>query len=264
MIRTKVGQDKKVVFESIAELVEFNRHTERTNKYKNYHTSDEKGEYKTEWTKTKSYEEAEDLLLHGWGEMAEKLTVKVGNINNANNFKNKTIYDVQGFQCSVPRYLQGIPTNMVNKKSVPVKQKVINIVKDFGYNASTSAKQIEDESIKVLKVVQALESKGQRVNLFITFVSRERGYFVEITLKIKNASQRLNIKQTAFPLVHPSMFRRILFGTIERLEESKNFGTGYGWCTGWEETKHLFKGSYYIPRIVKEQEITDIQKYYIE
>lgn len=263
MIKKEENGNKMVMFNSITELVQFNRETERTQFYKNYHVSDEMGSSRYLFTKTNSYEEAEDLLLHGWDEMAEKLTKKIGNVKCQNGYKNKTVYGVQGYQACVPRYLQGMPDSMVSNKRIVTKQKVLNIIKDFGYSGSTSAQTIEMESIKVLNMVNDLESRGYRVNLNITFVSRYRGKYVSMMVKIKNASQRMNIKQMAFPLVHPSMFRRIVFGMIERLEETKNFGHGYGWCTEYEETKHLFKGDYFIPRIVSEEEITDIEKYKI-
>lgn len=265
MIRKEENGNKMVVFNSITELVQFNRETERTQFYKNYHVSDE-GSNRYSFTKTNSYEEAEDLLLHGWDEMAEKLTKKISNVKCQNGYKNKTVYGVQGYQACVPRYLQGMPDSMVSNKRIVTKQKVLNIIKDFGYSASTSAQKIERESIKVLNMVNDLESRGYRVNLSITFVSKcngRGGRYTSMLVKIKNASQRMNIKQMAFPLVHPSMFRRIVFGMIERLEETKNFGHGYGWCTEYEETKHLFKGNYFIPRIVSEEEITDIEKYKI-
>ena len=264
MIRKEENGNKMVMFNSITELVQFNRETERTQFYKNYHMSDELGRSRYDFTKTNSYEEAEDLLLHGWDEMAEKLTKKVSNVKCQNGYKNKTVYGVQGYQACVPRYLQGMPDSMVSNKRIMTKQKVLNIIKDFGYSGGTSAQTIEDESIKVLKAVSDLESRGYRVNLSITFVSKYCGKYISMMVKIKNASQRMNIKQMAFPLVHPSMFRRIVFGVIERLEETKNFGSGYGLCTEYEETKHLFKGSYFIPRIVREKEITDIEQYKIK
>lgn len=261
MIRKQNGNCEEVIFNSIAELVKFNRETERTEFYRNYHVSDE-GSSGYSFTKTNSYEEAEDLLLHGWDEMAKTLNKKI-NVNVKSGNKTKTVYDVQGYQCSVPRYLQGIPTNMINNKKVIQKQKVLDIVKDFGYSGVTKSETIERESIKLLKAVNELESKGYRCNVSIVIVSK-KGYtnnYVKMQVKIKNASQRMNIKQMAFPLVHPSMFRRIVFGIIERLEETKSFGSGYGWCTEYDEVKHLFKGSYFIPRIVSENEITDMEKY---
>ena len=264
--KTHGNKDKMVIFDSIIEVVQFNRNTERTEYYQKYHASDSMSSNTYRFTKTNSYEEAEDLLLHGWDSMAEKLTNKLGKVTCKNNgYKNKTVYGVQGYQACVPRYLQGVPDNMVSNKRIVTKQKVINIVKDFGYSGSTFTDVIEKESIKVLKAVNELELKGYRVNLSIVFVSEYKyRKYIGIVVKIKDAGQKMNVKQLAFPLVHPSMFRRIMFGLIERLEETKGFGKGYGTCTTYEETKHLFQGNYYIPRIVSEQEITDIEKYRVK
>lgn len=264
MIRkTNNNGDKMIIFNSISEVVKFNRETERTEKYKFVHRSDEIGQYRYDFTKTNSYEEAEDLLLHGWDFMSQKLTKEIQNKKCKQSYKNKTVYGVQGFQACVPRYLQGMPDSMLSNKRVVTKQKTIDIVKDFGYSGRTTTDVMEEESIKVLRLVDSLESKGYRVNLSLVFVSKYRGKYIGIMVKIKNASQRMNIKQMAFPLVHPSMFRRVLFGVIERLEETKDFGQGYGHCTSYDETKCLFQGQCFIPRIVSEQEITDIDKYII-
>lgn len=267
MIRKQKDGNKIVMFNSISEVVRYNKEEERTNFYKEYHASDSTETSDKHFTGTDSYEHAEDLLLHGWDEMAENLTQKLNHVKcSQNGFKNKTIYGVQGYQACVPRYLQGIPDSMISNKKVVTKQKVLNIVKDFGYSCGTTTKTIEEESLKVLKLINKLELEGYRVNLSITSVSREEENYnknIAIIVKIKNASQRMNVKQMAFPLVHPSMFRRIVFGTIERLEETKYFGRWYGMCTEYEETKHLFQGNYFIPRIVSEEEITDIEKYKI-
>ena len=257
-------KDVKIIFNSLSEVVKFNRETERTSFYSYYHASDEVSSNKDSFTGTHSYEEAEDLLLHGWDEMAKELTEKLGNIKaNSNKYKNKTIYNVSGYQACVPRYLQGIPTNMISNKRIVTKQKVLNITKDFGYSWKVSSRTIKEESIKVLKLVNQLELQGYRVNLNISCVNKQNGgrTYDCISIRIKNASQKMNIKQMAFPLVHPSMYRRIIFGLTERLPECKDYGKGYGWCTEYDETKHLFKDEYYIPRIVEEKRITDIEKY---
>lgn len=262
MKRTKTNNDVNISFNSIAEVVNYIDTVERTSYYKHYHKSDDNN---YNFCGTHSMEEARELLLHGWDDGAkqlkDKLDVKV-NVNNI-GYRNKTFYDVAGFQCSVPRYLQGIPTNMINNKRVVKKQKVVNITKDFGYSGITSKETMMYESIKFLQAVEKLERQGVRCNVFVSFVSRNpstNGY-IDIRIKVKESSQRMNLKQLAFPLAHPSMFRRITFALIERIEDCQNFGAGYGFCTNWEDVKYLYNGEYYVPRNVKEEEITDIEKY---
>lgn len=264
MKRTETNGNVNISFNSIADVVNYIDTTKRTSFYKRRHDSDN-NDYG--FTGTHTMEEARELLFHGWEDGAKQLKNKLDakiNVNN-NGYRNKTFYDIAGFQCSVPRYLQGIPTNMVNNKRVVQKQKVVNITKDFGYSASVSKEEMMRESVKFLQAVDKLEKQGVRCNVFVSVVTRGRkskGY-IDIRVKVKDSSQRMNLKQLAFPLAHPSMFRRIVFALIERLEDCKDFGMGYGSCTEWENVKHLYKGEYYVPRNVMEEEITNIEKYKI-
>lgn len=264
MKRTETNNNVNISFNSIADVVNYIDTTERTLFYQKYHASDD-NDYC--FRGTHSIEEARELLFHGWEDgtkqLKSKLDAKV-NVNN-NGYRNKAFYDIAGFQCSVPRYLQGIPTNMINNKRVVQKQKVVNITKDFGYSGATSTETMMHESVKFLQAVDKLEKQGLRCNVFVSVVTRSRksnGY-IDIRVKVKDSSQRMNLKQLAFPLAHPSMFRRIVFALIERLEDCKDFGMGYGRCTDWEEVKYLYKGEYYVPRNVREEEITNIEKYKI-
>lgn len=264
MKRTETNGNVNISFNSIADAVNYIDTTERTLFYQRYHKSDDTNYY---FRGTYTMEEARELLFHGWEDGAKQLKNKLDakiNVNN-NGYRNKTFYDIAGFQCSVPRYLQGIPTNMVNNKRVVQKQKVVNITKDFGYSASVSKETMMRESVKFLQAVDKLEKQGMRCNVFVSVVTsgrKTKGY-IDIRIKVKDSSQRMNLKQLAFPLAHPSMFRRITFALIERLEDCKYFGMGYGRCTEWESVKHLYKGEYYVPRIVDEQEIVNIEKYKI-
>ena len=183
--------------------------------------------------------------------------------------KQKTVYDVAGFQCSVPRYLQGIPTNMINKKQTQQKNKVITVNKLCSYSSTTPKETIEDESVKVLQLVNRLEKQDYRVNLNILFGCKKRSK-VLYRLNIKPSSQKLNIKQTAFLLVHPSMLRRIMFSAIERTEvcSKEGFERGYGTVLDTFDFINVLKNNnlykkneYIIPSIVCHNEITDIEGY---
>ena len=253
-------------FETITELVHF---IETNEPYENFLNRENgccslSGSY--EFTKTNNFEEAKDLLLHGWEHGTKEIKGRVEAKETGVNMKQKTVYDVAGYQCSVPRYLQGIPTNMINKKSVAQKNKVITINKSCSYMAMESAETIRTESVKVLQLVNRLEKQGYRVNLNVIFGSVKRNTTVVTKVRIKTSSQKLNIKQTAFPLVHPSMLRRIIFAVWERSEECSYGGFEYGYgrvCDDYVLRKTLNKGEYLIPNILSETEIKDIERYKI-
>lgn len=262
----KESNSVTVLFESISDVVSFIKHTDYTKHYKSHHASDEVSSMRTKFTSTRDFNEAMELLLHGWESGAESLNKGLMAHVHSSSTVIRSAYDVAGFQCSVPRYLQGIPTNMINQRRVVQKNKVVNVTKDIGYSAMIDTDVMLQQGLKVLRAVEEIERNGTRCNVYVSFVSGGgRDYkHVDIKVKIKDASQRLNVKQTAFPLVHPSMFRRIVFALIECMEESKNFGEGHGWCTSYGDVTYLYKGEYYIPRIITEQDVTDMDKYYIK
>jgi hypothetical protein len=117
----------------------------------------------------------------------------------------------------------------------------------------------------VLQLVNRLEKQGYRVNLNVIFGTSKRNQVIT-KVRIKNASQRLNVKQVAFPLVHPSMLRRIILAVWERSKECsyRGFELGYGQAMGIDMIKqYLNKNEYLIPNVLEEQEICDIEQYKI-
>ena len=208
------------------------------------------------FTKTENFEEATDLLKNGWSEMANKLTQKLKAVESNKQMIKKSVnqLSVSGYQAIVPLYLNGVPQNMVSKKMVPVKQKVITLVKSINYNCCTSTEQIEDESIKALQIIKKFEAQGMRVNLEIILGSEAGGRDIFARIKIKDASEKLNISKIAFPLVHPSMLRRLAFRYIETCPNiTKEFGYGYGHPIESSKTKKIMKeNEYLLPAFIQD------------
>lgn len=206
-----------------------------------------------EFTKTKDFNEAVELFKNGWSDMATKLVqkLKVTETKMEPTMKPRTTLSVAGYQAIVPLYLQGVPNNMVNKKMVPVKQKVITLNKSINYNGGVGADQIIEESIKAMRIVKKLESQGYRCNLNIVLGTSAGGKQFVIKVKIKSASEKMNISKLAFPLVHPSMLRRLFFRFIEVYPNvTKSFTSGYGAPASTEEIKKIFKDEYVLPTFI--------------
>ena len=120
-------------------------------------------------------------------------------------------YDVVGYQASVPRYLQGLPTNMINNRPVQKQEKVITIIKHIGYLSDVTTAQIVENSAKALTVLSQLEKRGIRCNLDIYSPAETLKGIGIIRIRIKTASERLSIGKLAFPLANPDMLRRFVF-----------------------------------------------------
>lgn len=214
------------------------------------HSSVEGSEY---WTKTESFDEAVKLFKEGWSDMATKLVQKLKVIEKETQptMKTKQTLGVAGYQAIVPLYLNGVPTNMVNKKMIPIKQKVITLTKSIDYSGSVSADQIVEESIKAMQIVKKLEAQGYRCNLNIALGSKEPDKSFAIKVRIKSANEKLNVSKLAFPLVHPSMLRRLFFRWIEVYPEiTRSFVHGYGKPSKTPDLKEWFPGDYILPNFI--------------
>ena len=204
------------------------------------------------FTETHSYEEATELFKNGWNDMAKKLTktLKVNQNQVEDAQVQKILFDVVGFQCSVPRYLQGIPTSMVNKKLVPVKQRVITLNKDISYNCGITTEQIIEASVQTLQLIKKIEAQGVRVNLNLIWGVKAGNRKEVVKVRLKSANERLNISKLAFPLVHPSMLRRLCFRYIEVAPTiTKSYSFGYGAPLDGSQLKGHCKDEYVLPRL---------------
>ena len=224
------------------------------------------------WTKTESFDEAVQLFKNGWSDMATKLVqrLKVIEAKTEPTMKPRSKLDVCGYQAIVPLYIQGVPNNMMNKKMVPVKQKVITLNKSLDYNGGTSSDKIIEESIKAMQIIKKLEAQGFRCNLNIA-LGTSAGWGADarqfiIKVRVKSANEKLNVSKLAFPLVHPSMLRRLFFRFIEVYPHvTKNFVGGYGAPATSNELRNVFTGEYLLPNFIKKDitqinTITDLEK----
>lgn len=232
-------------FKSISEFITFLQTNENTGYGNDSHTSD------SYFTGTASYEEALKLLVNGWTKEAKKLTQTL----NADisikemQMQRKQVRSVAGGHALVAAYLNGAPNNMVMTKMEPKKQKVITVTKAIGYMAGVSKEEIRQESIKALKVVMKLEQQGYRVNLNVMSVAKSGSNAVACKIRIKNASEKLNISKVAFPLVHSSMLRRFVFNFREVYKNCKVPGYG-GTASKYTYRELMEDHEYLIPNFI--------------
>ena len=215
---------------------------------------------RTSWTGTRNFDEASDLLKNGWTVGAEKLTkqLKVAQLDTQQQTAYRNVLSVCGYQAIVPLYLQGVPNSMVNKKLVPVKQKVLTLNKLVSVSASVSAQTLEAESIKCFQIIKKIEESGIRVNLNLMISTGH----VCVKIRLKSAGERLNVSKLAFPLVHTSMFRRLYFRFIETYPTiPKSYSCGYGRVPSEDEFKKCCgKGEIVLPTLLRGAKEEDIQR----
>lgn len=189
------------------------------------------------WSGTSNFEEALNLLKTGWTDKSKELEDKLNkklNKEATQVMRQKSVYDVVGGNCSVPRYLQGVPTSMIRQVRTPVKQKVVTVNYSIAFSSSVSAAEITNRAINCLSYVKHLEDTGVRVNLNVIWVVNEYTDYVGFIIPIKKSAERFSISKVAFCLCHPSMLRRIGFRLMEKeknlldMKYGDRFPCGYG------------------------------------
>lgn len=242
---------KLVEFES---LLDFYNYINNTQYNSTFASSSYKSSQKvddTDWHGTRTFDEATDLFRNGWTVGAQDLTkkLKLAETDKQVQTVAKNVLSMCGYQAIVPLYLNGVPNNMVNKKMVPIKQKVITINKALSASAAVSTQTLMNESIKCFQIIKKIESTGVRVNLNLMISTGH----VMVKIRLKSSTEKLNISKLAFPLVHVAMFRRLYFKFIEvypTIPHSYKFG--YGRVPSEDEfRKACEKGEVLLPTLLK-------------
>lgn len=203
------------------------------------------------WYGTSSFEEALDLLRKGWCPEAQKLSEKVPIKTTPSQFNSqRPTHSVVGYQASVPRYLQGIPTNMITSKPTPKKQKIIVLYKSISYNSHVSTEEIEREGVKALQIIQALEGRGYRVKLNTLWCTNRGSESAAFSVTVKKPQDRLSLIKMAFPLIHPSMLRRIGFAWLERNHKITDYGFNYAYGVSDSDKFIPQKGEIVLPSFI--------------
>jgi hypothetical protein len=272
----KNGKIEFVEFNNLQEFYKYLCDTPLNDSFRWEKLSSVTGDYN--FTQTNSYDEAVELFHNGWSEMAQRLSQRLkaeGKMEHV--MVSRPTQSVEGFQPIIPLYLNGIPNNMINRKLQPVKQKVITLNKSVTYSAGTSTEQIIEESVKAFRIIQKLEAQNYRVNLNIILGVYQstsfwggdvrNGYAIKI--KLKKANEKLNVSKLAFPLVHPSMLRRLFFRFIEvHPEVPSEYVNGYGRPMNEDVLRSCFpKSEILLPQFIRKdvdgiKTLDDLEKLY--
>ena len=260
-------------FNSLDEFYRYINETPINDVFKNSHQSSQTINERITWYGTSSFKEACDLFVNGWDkktlELKQKLDIEE---HKEQQMTYKNVQSVQGYHPIVPLYLMGVPNNMVTKKMIPMKRKVITIDKTIAYAYDVSTDRIMEEAVKAVRIINRLERQNYRVNLNLVGVSERNGVGIGFKIKLKSANESLNISKLTFPLIHPSMLRRLFLRFVEVNPHTiRGFTTGYGRPLSGRDVKRIFvkegtyKDDYVLPDFInadidKINDIKDLEK----
>ena len=226
---------EKVIFNKFNSVEEFSnwlQSTPQTAKGKEFDESNKTDEYYTEFSGTKSFDEAQNLLKYGDKVNADKIAATIRKIKaqgKGNETRNKLYNSPCGFMPIVPKVLAGDPQNMLAMRKERYKStKVLNIAYNTMVSWSISTEEIIETAAKVANVIASLEKNGYRVNLYAYACGRDlKNNYYSLLVKIKDSGKYLDTLRIAYPLVNPSFYRRHIFGYMERLK-GFNLNSTYG------------------------------------
>lgn len=185
-----------------------------------------------EWEGVQSYQEALDLMRNGYQPTVEKMRglFKANKSGESKRFAFQN--NVQGFAPVVPLALKNVPNCMIDMRMKPIKAKVIDVYYDMVTSAGVSSDQILATGQELLGTIIELEQQGYRFNLYAVQSYSDAASCDMLVVKVKSASQPLDLKRISFPLTHTGFFRVIGFDWYSKVPGGK-YRFGYGCAIGY-------------------------------
>jgi len=223
----------KLIYETFDTLEQYtdtieSRPTNRVFVHKGSLSSDDR-DY--DFSLTHSYAEAGDLARRGYKEGLDNLeaaNVKSRHMESAP--KPLPVNGIVGYAPHVPNAIAGVPLSMISKQDVEQKAKVISILYYMGGSCYIDAREFVEAGKNIMNVVYTLELQGYRVALYILTTFCRNSEYALCSVQVKHWRQPSNPLKIAYPLIHPSFFRRHGFRWLETHPEltDREFIHGYG------------------------------------
>lgn len=221
-------KDYIYVFDNVGDFTKWVRNKKQTTAGKNHNLSVKEGERQTEFTGTKSFEQAQNLLDNGDHQLS-RMIIDTNREIKASSHMGQTLAmsierSAQGFIPNIGAYMTGHPYNMLNvRQAFKPMSKVISIVYNIVVSCYIQTNQMISAASKVSSAIATLEAKGYRINLYIcmcalnhnTKSAKCKAGFI---IKIKDAGRPMDPLRIAYPLANPSMARRHGFAFFERAD----------------------------------------------
>ncbi len=183
------------------------------------------------------------------------------NFLKANNKLKEAVKDTSDNRKLVKSLYGGIPLAPLVASSVPKcmlkydlssDATIRNIYYSMSYSAANTKNQIINRGLATLFIINALEEKGELVNLRNFDYSNNQNEYTSIEVILKKPGEYLNVSNCYFPMVREEFLKRILFRVLESIPVKINsWGINYGKYVNTEETKKHFnitKNDIFIPQ----------------
>jgi hypothetical protein len=205
------------VYESLGEAV---RHAQNNPAPRSSNGSDK------DFSLTASLQDACELATKGWSDVRPQVDKLFGELEASIAMVLDESYsirfDYSGDSVDMGRYMSGDPECMMDYVTEPQARmgRVIKIMVNVANSARITPKQIMDRGVVVVALLDVLNKLGVGVELWTEMAIADKyvddGKRFSQLVKIHDSSEMLDVDSTMFAIAHPSMLRRIGFGSIEQ------------------------------------------------
>lgn len=200
---------------------------------------------------TDSFDEALQLARYGWPQGLEAVNrarelVKIPE-GEADRRTVPTFAD-EGDEVAVDRFLEGESDCWYTFPvvEVPRSGRVVQVVVDGCASFGVSKDAIAAKGAAALAIVDALEARGLRVELYLCAAAQHTGTTWDVRVLLKRSEDVLELDRLAFFLTHAATLRRLFFRAWERLPGFTKTGQGYGKPRPYT-SEHFAPGAILIP-----------------
>lgn len=199
--------------------------------------------YRTEWTGTESFSDADHLFQYGDQKSAAKMApaalAKSADVP-AVDLRARRVRSVAGFSPNVPAVLRGRPKTMYKIIRQNVNTKIVTFCYDCASDWTIDSEVRAAAALKLVNTILGIEKKGYRVNLYVCACMSGTSEACGAFIKIKDSGAYMDRKKMAYPLINTSFFRRHMFKFIETADglKEKVWSRGYGYAIDKDSAGH--------------------------
>lgn len=172
-----------------------------------------------------SFDEACRMAANGWDAVAAEVQAAVSYAGDVPELA--PVWDVAGDEVDIPRYLDGIPENMVSYPYQPARRPVVTVYVPVSFSWQNDAEQVKRFGLAVVGGIEALRLSGHTVRVvgILTSGGDTDSTPVRIdTIDLADTRYAYDATQLMFAIAHPSMFRQVGFRVVDTWDDGHRYG----------------------------------------
>lgn len=182
-----------------------------------------------EFSGTKDFATADDLLKYGDKESFKKLSSGRVNVGEGGGATTETFHNVVGCAVDMGAYFAGSPACMIDIRETYKGAQTIKVLYSSSIGCGCTTSEISDVANKFFNAIKKIEESGIDVELYVGSASKDGSEIAAFSVLLKKECEQISLYKCAYPIINPSFNRRHAF-RFREVCGVKNSGwvDGYG------------------------------------